>query len=166
MEIFTFQELSDKHRACVYFLMRESKVVYVGQSSNIQNRKNGHSDKDFTSIVVFPCDDEQKRLLNERCFIELLSPEYNAQHNHEDRPAVTRSGIKANGREPLTQRQMDVLEFIVEQYKAGQTPSVREIADRFGIRSPNGVVCHLDALISKGYIKRSQRKARSIVPVL
>ena len=39
---------------------------------------------------------------------------------------------------------------------------MREIADQFGIASPNGVVCHLKALEKKGLIIRSPNKSRAI----
>ena len=42
------------------------------------------------------------------------------------------------------------------------SPTVREIAAAFSIRSPNGVVCHLKALERKGLIKRTPRSSRGI----
>ena len=44
----------------------------------------------------------------------------------------------------LTARQREVFDMIYEQIiNRGYGPTVREIADQFGIASPNGVVCHL-----------------------
>ena len=63
----------------------------------------------------------------------------------------------------LTTRQKKIFEFIrsgIESNGAG--PTVREIAEQFDIVSPNGVVCHLRALVKKGYITRTARKSRSI----
>lgn len=63
----------------------------------------------------------------------------------------------------LTTRQQAVLSFIrnhIEQ--RGVAPTVREIADAFGIGSTNGVMCHLNALEKKGYIERGQGTARHI----
>jgi repressor LexA len=55
------------------------------------------------------------------------------------------------------------LAFIQDRLASGDTaPTVREIADRFRIRSPNGVAGHLRALERKGYIDRRAFKARSI----
>ena len=41
-------------------------------------------------------------------------------------------------------------------------PTVREIGEQFGIKSPNGVMCHLRALERKGLIRRSPNKSRAI----
>lgn len=63
----------------------------------------------------------------------------------------------------LTARQRQIFLYIqkhIDRFAYG--PTVREIADEFGIMSPNGVVCHLDALVNKGYIIRTARKSRSI----
>ncbi len=63
----------------------------------------------------------------------------------------------------LTQRQLQVFNFICDHIdRFGYGPTVREIADEFEIASPNGVVCHLRALVNKGFIVRTARKSRSI----
>ncbi|HBO43718.1 MAG TPA: repressor LexA [Planctomycetaceae bacterium] len=63
----------------------------------------------------------------------------------------------------LTERQRDVYDFIREKIRArGYGPTVREIGDRFEIRSPNGVVCHLKALEKKGLISREANRSRAI----
>jgi repressor LexA len=63
----------------------------------------------------------------------------------------------------LTDRQREVFEFIRDLIRRrGYGPTVREIATQFGIRSPNGVVCHLKALERKGLIRRDANKARAI----
>src|SRR5690606_27227743 len=41
-------------------------------------------------------------------------------------------------------------------------PTVREIGNQFGIRSPNGVMCHLKALERKGLIAREAHMSRAI----
>jgi len=63
----------------------------------------------------------------------------------------------------LTARQLEVYELIRDKilYR-GYGPTVREIGEAFGIRSPNGVVCHLKALEKKGLIIRSPHKSRAI----
>jgi repressor LexA len=55
---------------------------------------------------------------------------------------------------PLTARQLAVLRFIAE-YTADFAcpPSIRDIGERFGISSPNGVLCHLRALAKKGLVE-------------
>jgi|TARA_Y100000758_G_C16055108_1_gene422907 repressor LexA len=63
----------------------------------------------------------------------------------------------------LTARQREVFELIREMItNRGYGPTVREIGDHFGIRSPNGVMCHLKALEKKGFIYRSPNKSRAI----
>jgi len=63
----------------------------------------------------------------------------------------------------LTVRQKKIFDFIRRHIdKSGYGPTVREIAEEFDIASPNGVVCHLDALVNKGFIVRTARKSRSI----
>jgi repressor LexA len=56
----------------------------------------------------------------------------------------------------LTKRQQEILQF-VQNYIAseGYPPSIREIGSHFGIGSLRGVTVHLDALMKKGYIERS-----------
>jgi repressor LexA len=63
----------------------------------------------------------------------------------------------------LTARQANILEFVQERQVAGRAaPSIREIAKRFRIKSPNGVAGHLRALERKGFITRNPHLARSI----
>lgn len=55
----------------------------------------------------------------------------------------------------LTERQQEVLGFIVETLReSGYPPTVREIADHFGMASAFGVQRHLEALQKKGYLRR------------
>lgn len=64
---------------------------------------------------------------------------------------------------PLTDRQRQILNFILEQIdRRGIPPTIREIGARFGISSPNGVRDHLLALQRKGYLKRNPEKSRSL----
>jgi repressor LexA len=63
----------------------------------------------------------------------------------------------------LTDRQREIYEFIREKIEArGYGPTVREIGEVFHIKSPNGVMCHLTALVKKGLILRDGGKARAI----
>ena len=65
--------------------------------------------------------------------------------------------------EGLTRRQREILAFIEsETTRRGIPPTVREIAARFGIASPNGVACHIKALEDKGYIIREPGLSRGI----
>jgi len=65
--------------------------------------------------------------------------------------------------QPLTKRQAEILAYIREYLsEAGVAPTVREIADRFGLRSTNAVADHLRALERKGVIEKEGRSARGI----
>ena len=67
------------------------------------------------------------------------------------------------GTKQLTDRQRRVYELIRELIlNRGYGPTVREIGEAFGIKSPNGVMCHLRALERKGLILRSPNKSRAI----
>src|SRR5260370_36578780 len=64
----------------------------------------------------------------------------------------------------LTERQREIYDFIRERIEGrGFGPTVREIGNGFGIKSPNGVMCHLKALEKKGLIKREGFSARAIM---
>lgn len=63
---------------------------------------------------------------------------------------------------PLTPRQRDILDHIVECQASGFTPTIREMCSTFGIASPQGIVCHLDALERKGCIVRGDKQSRII----
>ena len=63
----------------------------------------------------------------------------------------------------LTERQQNVYDMIRDLIVSrGYGPTVREIGEHFGIKSPNGVMCHLRALERKGLIRRSPNKSRAI----
>jgi repressor LexA len=63
----------------------------------------------------------------------------------------------------LTERQRQIYDFIREKIEGrGYGPTVRDIGQAFEIQSPNGVMCHLNALEKKGLIKRERNCARAI----
>lgn len=63
----------------------------------------------------------------------------------------------------LTKRQQEILDFITEHIcEHGFPPTIREIGAANGIDSPNGVMCHLRALESKGRIERRENESRAI----
>ena len=63
----------------------------------------------------------------------------------------------------LTERQREIYDFIRQKIESrGYGPTVREIGTAFDIMSPNGVMCHLNALVKKGLILREGRSARAI----
>ena len=66
-------------------------------------------------------------------------------------------------RKTLTPRQRQVYHYIKGCItNRGYGPTVREMMKGFGIKSPNGVMCHLKALERKGYIERDACLARGI----
>ena len=68
--------------------------------------------------------------------------------------------------EALTARQKDVLDMIrTRMQESHRPPTVREIGAHFLIRSTNGVRAILLALERKGYLKRSPRLSRGLLPV-
>ncbi len=69
-------------------------------------------------------------------------------------------------RTELTPAQKNVLDSLKSyRQEHGYMPSIREIGQIFGIKSPNGVKSHLDALERKGKIKRHKGGARAILIV-
>lgn len=64
-----------------------------------------------------------------------------------------------------TPKQAEVLEFMREyQLENGSAPSIREIAERLGVSSTNGIADHLKALENKGLVRRSKAATRGWVP--
>src|SRR3954464_5258378 len=64
---------------------------------------------------------------------------------------------------PLTPKQQRIYDFICERIDdRGFPPTIRDIGAAFGIKSPNGVMCHLKALEKKGFIARQGKSARAI----
>ena len=62
----------------------------------------------------------------------------------------------------LTVKQAKILNLIIKySAKHGYSPSIREIGDAFGIKSPNGVFDHLNAIERKGYIDRKSTRLNS-----
>lgn len=63
----------------------------------------------------------------------------------------------------LTRRQQQILDVIRrESARRGYPPSVREIGEALGLRSPSTVHGHLVRLARKGYIRRDPSKRRAI----
>src|SRR5262249_47314972 len=66
------------------------------------------------------------------------------------------------GMRSLTRRQQQIVDFIENRRQSGLTsPSVREIAAEFGLRSPRTVSDHLDALRRKGVLTNEKGRGRS-----
>ena len=65
--------------------------------------------------------------------------------------------------EDLTQRQRDILDFIVTAVEErGYPPAVREIGEAVGLNSPSTVHAHLKSLEERGYLRRDPTKPRAI----
>jgi len=65
--------------------------------------------------------------------------------------------------EDLTKKQREIFEFMkTEQRQKGYPPSVREIGEAVGLRSPSSVHSQLTKLENKGYIKKDPTKPRAI----
>lgn len=74
----------------------------------------------------------------------------------ERRHATTKgplSPMKA-GHQEATDRQAGLHAFMMQYQKENMSPpTVREMAARMGISSPNGIVCHLKSLRRKGFLR-------------
>lgn len=63
----------------------------------------------------------------------------------------------------LTKRQQEVLDFVRDtQARLGTSPTLREICEHFGFRSPKAAADHLSALQRKGALSRFARRARGL----
>ncbi|HDH53560.1 MAG TPA: transcriptional repressor LexA, partial [Nitrospirae bacterium] len=63
----------------------------------------------------------------------------------------------------LTPQQKKVLEYIKEHIlKEGYPPTVREVAGRFGYRSPLSAKLHIDALVKKGFLRKTPYRSRGL----
>jgi len=63
----------------------------------------------------------------------------------------------------LTPRQREIFDYIKKSViKMGRPPSLREIGEKFGINSTNGVRSALEALERKGFIRRNRYQSRGI----
>jgi SOS-response transcriptional repressor LexA len=66
-------------------------------------------------------------------------------------------------RERATKKQQELLQFIGDFLKEHDyAPSYREIMSALGYKSVSTVAVHVDGLIAKGYLTKSDKSARSI----
>ena len=63
---------------------------------------------------------------------------------------------------PLTQKQIDVYNFLVRELSGGLPPTVREICRATGIKSTSSVHAILETLEECGYITRAKHNSRAI----
>jgi len=66
-------------------------------------------------------------------------------------------------REKATKKQQELLQFISEFLtEHNYAPSYREIMAALGYKSVSTVAVHVDGLITKGYLTKSDKSARSV----
>jgi repressor LexA len=76
---------------------------------------------------------------------------------HRDSTTATRQV------EPLTEIERKILDFMVQYLRANTyQPSIREIGERFGIKSTKTVSEHLQALADKGFLERDPSRSRGV----
>ena len=77
--------------------------------------------------------------------------------NQREAPAASRQV------EPLTEIERKILDFMVQYLRANTyQPSIREIGERFGIKSTKTVSEHLQALADKGCLERDPSRSRGV----
>ena len=64
------------------------------------------------------------------------------------------------GRTPAGQTRERVFRFVRDRLVSGHPPTVREVMDAFGFRSPQTAREHLDALVESGHLKKQPGVAR------
>lgn len=82
-------------RLCVYFLISEHNVVYVGQSKNLESRIKQHrADKQFDDIYYIEIDGLDELPAVEQAFIRFYKPKLNAsgigELTHKDKSILAR----------------------------------------------------------------------------
>jgi len=67
------------------------------------------------------------------------------------------------GPKPLTEIERKILDFMVQYLRANTyQPSIREIGERFGIKSTKTVSEHLQSLADKGFLERDPSRSRGV----
>lgn len=67
------------------------------------------------------------------------------------------------GAQPLIEIERKILDFMVQYLRANTyQPSIREIGERFGIKSTKTVSEHLQALADKGWLERDPSRSRGV----
>lgn len=67
---------------CVYFLIQNLRIVYVGYSTNFGSRISAHmnSEKVFDSYYLIRCETESEALELEKHYIQTINPYFNGLH--------------------------------------------------------------------------------------
>jgi SOS-response transcriptional repressor LexA len=72
--------------------------------------------------------------------------------------------IRPRGPLPPTQRQLELHAYMLTfQLAHGMPPTVRELANAFGIKSTNAASDHLRALVKKGLVRHRPNVARAFL---
>lgn len=62
----------------------------------------------------------------------------------------------------LTKIQVQILDFLISEKSRGKTPTLSEIAEKFGYSNRSTVQQHIAALEKKGFVKKSPNLSRNI----
>ncbi|MDP4114950.1 MAG: transcriptional repressor LexA [Bacteroidota bacterium] len=62
----------------------------------------------------------------------------------------------------LTKIQVQILDFLISEKSCGKTPTLSEIAKKFGYNNRSTVQQHISALEKKGFLKRNPNLSRNI----
>jgi len=68
--------------------------------------------------------------------------------------------LSSMGRTPAGQTRAKVFRFVRDRLAGGHPPTVREVMEAFGFRSPQTAREHLDALVESGYLEKEPGVAR------
>ncbi|WP_029137906.1 transcriptional repressor LexA [Nakamurella lactea] len=84
-------------------------------------------------------------------------------HEFPDRDVPTGDASGRSAERPLTMRQQKVLKVIRDSVaRRGYPPSVREIGEAVGLKSPSSVAHQLSALERKGLLRRDPNRPRAV----
>lgn len=92
---------------CVYKLLKDGVIVYVGSSKSIESRIVTHKkDKDFNEVVVCTKGTKEEMLNLENALIDKLKPEYNKSANI--------SRVRLYGADPCEEEFVRLEDFLIE----------------------------------------------------
>lgn len=83
--------------------------------------------------------------------------------SHRDTSTLPGRRISDGGALALTEIERKILDFMVQYLRTNTyQPSIREIGERFGIKSTKTVSEHLQALADKGFLERDPSRSRGV----